>query len=339
MNPVSPDVEIDEALVPGAYNAVNVCLRVKPEEKVTVITDVKTRDIAKSICREAQNVGATCHFFVLEDYGARPHVDMPQPILDDLATSQVSVYAAWGQQGELRTRMQMTKVVGDHHIRHGHMINVNHQIMTDGMRADFVKVDEISTKVWELGKKAKAIRTKTKAGTDITAEFSPTLKWLKTSGIISPDKWGNLPGGEVFTAPRMVNGTFVVDGVVGDYLCSKYGSLADAPLTIEIKDNRIAQIYSDNKELEQEFWAYTHTDENSPRVGEFAIGTNIQLKHVIGHILQDEKIPGNHIAFGHPYSEHTGADWTSSTHIDVVGTKFDIWIDDLKLMQEGEFLI
>ena len=37
--------------------------------------------------------------------------------------------------------------------------------------------------------------------------------------------------------------------------------------------------------------------------------------------------------------EHSGADWTSSTHIDVVGTRFDIWIDDLKIMEEGEFLI
>lgn len=339
MSPVTPDIEIDEALVPGAYNAVNVCLHVKPDEKVTVITDQRTRDIASSICREATAIGATCRFFVLEDFGPRPHVDMPRAILDDLASSQVSVYAAWGQPGELRTRMQMTKVVGEHRIRHGHMINVNHQIMVEGMRADFNKVDEISTRVWELGRKAKVIRTTTKAGTDITAEFSPKLKWLKTSGIISPEKWGNLPGGEVFTAPQMVNGTFVVDGVVGDYLCAKYGSLEDAPLTIEIKDNRISQIYSDNKDLEQEFWKYTHTDENSPRVGEFAIGTNIQLKHVIGHILQDEKIPGNHIAFGHPYSEHTGADWTSSTHIDVVGTQFDIWIDDLKIMEEGEFRI
>ncbi len=339
MNPVLPDAEIDESLVPGAHNAINVCLRVKPNEKVTVITDHKTRDIATSICREATAVGAICKFFVLEDFGPRPHVNMPQPILDDLATSQVSVYAAWGQQGELRTRMQMTAVVGEHKIRHGHMINVNHQIMLEGMRADFTKVDEISTRVWELGKKAKTIRTKTKAGTDITAEFSPKLKWLKTSGIISPEKWGNLPGGEVFTAPQMVNGTFVVDGVVGDYLCSKYGNLSDGPLTIEIKDNKITQVYSDNKKLEQEFWEYTHTDENSPRVGEFAIGTNIQLTHVIGHILQDEKIPGNHIAFGHPYAEHTGADWKSTTHIDVVGTKFDIWIDDLKIMQEGAFLI
>jgi aminopeptidase len=339
MSPVLDDIEIDEALTPGAHNAVNVCLRVRPEEKVTVISDRKTQDIAASICRETRLTGATCNFWVLEEFGPRPHKDMPTEILDDLATSQVSVYAAWGQPGELRTRMQMTKVVTDNRIRHGHMINIDHQIMTEGMRADFNKVDEISTKVWEMGRKAKTIRTKTNAGTDITAEFSPKLKWLKTSGIISPEKWGNLPGGEVFTAPQMVNGTFVVDGVVGDYLCAKYSDLSDAPLTIEIKDNYIAQVYSDNKELEQEFWSYTHTDENSHRVGEFAIGTNIQLRHVIGNILQDEKIPGNHIAFGHPYAEHTGADWKSSTHIDVVGTKFDIWIDDTKIMHEGEFLI
>ncbi|MBM2839657.1 MAG: aminopeptidase [Bacteroidetes bacterium] len=333
------DVEVDESLVPGAYNAVNTCLRVKPDEKVTVITDHKTRDIATSICREATKAGAQCNFFVLEDFGRRPHVDMPQPVLEDLATSQVSVYAAWGQPGELRTRMQMTKVVTDQKIRHGHMININRQIMVEGMCADFRKVDEISTRVFELVRKAKSIRAKTKIGTDITAEFSSKLKWLKTSGIITPETWGNLPGGEVFTAPQMVTGTYVVDGVVGDYLCSKYGDLSDAPLTLEIKDNRLTQVYSDNKELEQEFWGYTHTDENSPRVGEFAIGTNIQVKHVIGHILQDEKIPGNHIAFGHPYAEHTGADWKSTTHIDVVGTKFDIWIDDLKIMEEGEFLI
>jgi leucyl aminopeptidase (aminopeptidase T) len=80
-------------------------------------------------------------------------------------------------------------------------------------------------------------------------------------------------------------------------------------------------------------------DENSDRVGEFAIGTNIELKHVIGHILQDEKFPGIHIAFGNPYGEHTGAAWYSSTHIDVVGTRFDIWVDDQQIMRDGQFLI
>jgi leucyl aminopeptidase (aminopeptidase T) len=45
----------------------------------------------------------------------------------------------------------------------------------------------------------------------------------------------------------------------------------------------------------------------SDRVGEFAIGTNIGVHDVIGNILQDEKIPGIHIAFGNPYGAHTGA--------------------------------
>jgi leucyl aminopeptidase (aminopeptidase T) len=219
------------------------------------------------------------------------------------------------------------------------MINVNHQIMMEGMRADFTKVDQISSKIHEMAKHATHVRARTEMGTDIVAEFSPELKWLKTSGIITPEKWGNLPGGEVLTAPMNVNGTYVVDGVVGDYLCAKYGNLAEAPMTLVIENSRLKSAECDNKELEKEFWEYCHTDKNSDRVGEFAIGTNVHIKNVIGHILQDEKIPGVHIAFGHPYAEHTGADWVSSTHIDVVGTQFDIWIDDRKIMQRGAFLI
>jgi len=46
-----------------------------------------------------------------------------------------------------------------------------------------------------------------------------------------------------------------------------------------------------------------------------------------------------HIAFGNPYGEHTGAKWYSSTHIDVVGRKFDIWVDGEQIMRGGEFLI
>ncbi len=334
-NGSKPDPELEL----GAHNAINTCLRLQPREKVTLITDKTTLDIGESLYRAIDAVGSACSVFVLEDFAPRPHTNMPKEILDDLATSQVSVYAVNGQVGELRTRMQMTAVVTKHRLRHAHMININRQIMTEGMRADFNRVDDISKKVWDLARSAKHIRAKTPVGTDIQAEFSSQLRWLKTSGIISSDKWGNLPGGEVFTAPLMVDGTFVVDGVVGDYLCAKYGDLQNGPLTIRVKDNRMTEVYSDNKELESEFWNYCHTDANSERVGEFAIGTNIQLKHVIGHILQDEKIPGVHIAFGHPYAEHTGANWTSSTHIDVVGTKFDIWIDDRKIMESGEFLI
>jgi leucyl aminopeptidase (aminopeptidase T) len=211
--------------------------------------------------------------------------------------------------------------------------------MLEGMRADYDKVDRLSRKVIDIVTKARAIHATTAAGTDFVADLNPNYKWLKTSGIISREKWGNLPGGEVFTTPGEINGTFVVDGVVGDYLCAKYGYLRETPLTIQMRGNRITEVHSDNKELEEDFWRYTHTDENSDRVGEFAIGTNIELTRVIGNILQDEKYPGIHIAFGNPYGEHTGAKWYSSTHIDVVGVGFNIVVDEQPIMRDGRFLI
>jgi aminopeptidase len=329
----------DPELSPGASNAVNVCLRIQDAEKVTLITDETSLEIAASLAAELERRGLTYSPFILEDLTPRPLVDMPRPVLDDMETSQVSIFAVTVQTNELRSRKQMTDVVNRRRMRHAHMVNIEKAIMLDGMRADYDAVDALSVKVYDIVTKAKYIRATTPAGTDLVAELTPDYKWLKTSGIISPDKWGNLPGGEVFTSPLEVNGTFVVDGVVGDYLCAKYGSLTATPLIVKVAGNRLVEAYSENKTLEQEFWAYCHTDENSDRVGEFAIGTNIGLKGVIGNILQDEKVPGIHIAFGSPYGAHTGAQWDSSTHIDIVGLNFDIWADDRQIMRAGQFLL
>ena len=330
---------IDADLAPGARNAVRVCLQLQRDERITIITDEATRDIAAALQAEVEEIGSDHAVFVWENYASRPSPNMPERILEDLAQSQVSIFAAQSQRGELAARRDMTAVVDRHHIRHAHMVNITRQIMMEGMRADFREVDALSERLVQRARRTKKIQCKTPHGTQFEGEFSSTLKWLKTSGIISTEKWGNLPGGEIFTAPMNTNGRFVVDGVVGDYLCAKYGDIQDTPLIIEVRDNRIVDLRCEDKELLEEFRAYTSTDENSNRVGEFAIGTNTACTDVIGNILQDEKIPGIHIAFGHPYAEHTGADWKSKTHIDCVGRDFDIWFDGDPVMRGGKFLV
>ncbi len=329
--------------VPGALSAVTTCLRIQPSEKVTLITDRATEAIAASIAAQLEACGCEWNAFVLEELAPRPLTGMPAVVLADMESSQVSIFAVVVQANELRSRMQMTDVVNRRKMRHAHMVNITPEIMLQGMRADFNLVDRLSQKVLDRVRRAHRIRATTAAGTSIVSEMNPGYKWFKTSGIISPEKWGNLPGGECFTSPGEVNGTFVVDGVVGDWLCARYGLLARSPLTIEIAKNRIVSCKSENKQLEADFWAYTHTDENSDRVGEFAIGTNLGIERVIGNILQDEKFPGIHIAFGNPYGEHTGAPWSSGTHIDVVGLGFNIWLEtengEEQIMREGKFLI
>jgi len=331
--------QFDPALSAGARNAVTVCLRLQPDEQVTIIADQIGLDIAAALVDQVERLGAPYRACVLEELAPRPLEHMPALVLADLENSQVSIFAAQAQRGELRSRMEMMEVVNRKQLRHGHMVNITKEIMLQGMQADFLHIDRLSQYVIEKARRAKTIHATSKGGTDMLAEFVPTLKWVKTSGIISRDKWGNLPGGEIFTSPYTVNGLFVCDGVVGDYLCAKYGDLKSTPLYIEIKDSRVVDLRCDNKELLNEFAAYTRTDENSDRVGEFAIGTNLAVTNIIGNILQDEKIPGIHIAFGHPYNEHTGQTWNSTTHIDCVGREFDIWLDDEQIMRAGQFLV
>ncbi len=336
-------IPFPDEFIPGAQNAVTTCLRIQPEEKVTLITDDRCVTIAASLAGELDRIGCTWNAFVLENVAPRPLTGMPASILEDMETSQVSIFAVEVQPNELLSRMQMTDIVNRRRMRHAHMVNITAEIMTQGMRADFLAIDRLSQAVLDKVRAATYVRATTPAGTDIHAELNPDYRWFKTSGIISPEKWGNLPGGECFTAPGEVNGVFVVDGVVGDFLCARYGILRAQPLTINIEGNRITRVSSDNKALERDFWAYTHTDENSDRVGEFAIGTNIGVERVIGNILQDEKFPGIHIAFGDPYGAHTGAPWKSSTHIDVVGLQFSIWLGNAdgeeQIMRDGEFLL
>ena len=151
-------IALDPELSPGAYNAVNTCLRIQPSEKVTLITDNACRDIAASLAQELQKIGCPFKAFVLEDLAPRPLTALPQEIAQDMETSEVSIFAVKVQQNELKSRMEMTDIVNRRRMRHAHMVNINRQIMLEGMRADYNKVDALSRKVMDIVIRAKEVR-------------------------------------------------------------------------------------------------------------------------------------------------------------------------------------
>jgi leucyl aminopeptidase (aminopeptidase T) len=241
------------------------------------------------------------------------------------------------QPGELGARMAIVKIVERRQIRYAHMVGVTPEIMRQGMRADYNLVDRLSDRLRERMLRAQTLTVKTESGTTIAAHFDRGLDWVKTSGLISPRYWSNLPAGEVFTTPATVDGTFVCDATAGDHFNGKYGDLQSTPLTLKIANARLVEVHCDRKDLEQEFWDYCHTDENSDRVGELAFGTNLGLSEMIGILLQDEKFPGVHIAFGDPYGSQTHADWKSKTHVDVLTRRCDVWIDADQIISKGKY--
>jgi aminopeptidase len=326
-------------LAPGAHNAVAVCLAVKPHERVALIADEASREVAASLAAALEAVPAPTQNILIEQIATRPLSAAPRPILEALERADAGILCVHPQQGELGARMAIVATVERRQIRYAHMVGVTPGIMMQGMRADYRLVDRLSSTLCERMRTAASLRVETAYGTSLTARFDPALHWVKTSGIISPRYWSNLPAGEVFTTPASVDGVFVCNGTAGDYFGPKYGDLSATPMTLDIARGRLVSVRCDRKELEREFHNYCHTDEHSDRVGELAFGTNLALTDMIGILLQDEKIPGVHLAFGDPYGSQTGADWKSTTHVDVLTRDCDVWIDEVQVIRKGQYLL
>lgn len=323
----------------GAQNAVEVCLAIERGERVALVADEASRAVAASIERALLDRGAIADCVWIEAVSPRPMPGAPPQVIAALERADAGVLCVQPREGELAARMAIVAAVERRRIRYAHMVGVTPRIMLEGMRADYRLVDRLSEQLRQRMPRASALTVRAPGGTDFTASFDPALAWVKTSGLINPRYWSNLPAGEVFTTPASVDGTFVCDGTAGDYFNAKYGTLEQTPLVLEIRAGRLVSAACERADLQQDFWRYCHTDANSDRVGELAFGTNLGLREMIGILLQDEKVPGVHIAFGDPYGSQTHADWASKTHVDVLTRHCDVWIDGDQVIAAGQYLL
>jgi len=333
-------MQIDQEFREGAHNAIRTCMNIGSGDRVYIISDEETLLVGQALQEESVAAGAEAKLIRLEDFGPRPLRNVPEGFIENLLTFDptVTFFAASAKEGELPLRMQMSIQLAQQaqKIRHGHMVSVTPQIMREGMRADYRQIHDLTMRVYEMARKAQTITVTSPKGSKFSAQFSPELKWIPCHGLYhKPGDWGNLPEGEVFTCPATLNGIIVAD-MLGDYFSDRYG-LLKSPVTFDVKDGYVQSIQCDDKGIEKELWDYLTSDENGRRVGEFAIGTNTALTALSGVLLQDEKIPGIHIAFGNPLPRQTGADWTASTHIDVIPTDCTITLDDTVIMRDGKF--
>ena len=276
---------------------------------------------------------------VLEDYVGRPAKELPKAVADQIPWANVTFYAAESKHGELAIRGPFIRTA-IRYARHAHMPSITKELMETGMCADYQKISELTYRVERVVKGCREARVVNKAGTELDVEFHPNWRWRPCGGLYhEKGMWGNLPEGEIFTAAYRANGRMVIDEL-GDWFSPKYGAFTETPVTLQVKDSRVdlTSVSCENEQLREEFVQYLATDPNSNRLGEFAIGTNIFLERLKGNLLQDEKFPTVHCAFGDPYPEETGADWQSKTHVDGIMLKCSIWLDGKKIMDEGRHL-
>lgn len=315
---------------------------VGPSDRVVIVTDRARQGIGDALATEAEAVGATVKTLVLEDFTARPATGYPEAMeaaIGELSPT-VSFFAATALTGELAFRRPyMDQVIYQLKARHGHMVGIDERLMREGMQADYREIARITNAVTDAVRGARRIEVTSPSGTDLAAEFNPSLRrWCPCHGLYhEPGMWGNLPEGETFTSPMSVDGVMGAE-VLGDHFSSRYGVLP-APALFHVEGGRVRKVDTPMPELAAELEEYLNRDPEGRRVGEYAIGTNIALTGLSGNLLQDEKLPGVHIAFGYPYPKETGADWTATTHLDIVATRSTITVDGQVLMRDGTFVL
>jgi aminopeptidase len=326
----------------GARNAVRTCLNVHAADRVGMIADRGRADIAEAIAEESRAAGGELRSWTMEDWVGRPAGEFPRALADELLAFRptVSFFIGDGLEGELAFRKPMLQLLArELGCRHGHMIGIDRSLMLDGMTVDYDEVYRVTHRMYEIVRQAARVDVTTRLGTELTATFSSDRRWVPCDGRYwEQGQWGNLPEGEVFTAPLSVDGLLVGEEL-GDHFAPRYGVLEE-PVRLRVKDGRAVSVEMPlHPAIRAEVEAYLAQSPNAGRVGEFAIGTNVGLTRIVGNFLQDEKFPGVHVAFGDPYGAETGADWSCTSHVDVLASRADVWADGRKVMEDGRLLV
>jgi len=333
-------LSFEERLQLGARNAVR-CMGVSARDRVFILTDVEREGIARRVVAELLACHADVSVRFLEHYGERPLTSFSDELRNELLRIRptVTYYIATAQPGEIAFRIPLLPFLArELKTRHGHMIGIDEQLMAEGMCADYDEVFTLTNRVYELVRHARRIHVTSAKGSDVTATFHPDWKWVPCHGRYTEQgEWGNLPEGEVFTAPASVDGVLVCE-VLGDFFSAKYGVL-EHPVTLTVKGGLITDVSCEDGAIAEDVRSYLFSVPNGNRAGEFAIGTLTSLTHLTGNLLQDEKMPGLHVAFGNPYPEFTGADWDAQIHVDVIPTCCTIEVDGREIMRDGRFTI
>jgi len=314
----------------------------RPGERVVIVTDRPEIEVGTALKKSAEKItgASNVKLFVLEDLTTRPITSLPVAIADAVPDANVTFWAAQSLPGELVVRRQFT-TLAKKYARHGHMPNVTPVLMEQGMNSDYDRVYELTHKIFDLVRTARNISVSNRFGVKIEAAFDPSWRWVAADGRYhDKGRWGNLPEGETYTAPKVVNGKLVTH-LLGDWFSEKYGNFPEA-LSLQIDSSVIdlRSVNCDNEGLKKDLLKYFTTDPNSIRASEFALPTNPELMMMptIGNLLQDEK-SRVHIAFGDPYQDDTGAPWRCPTHIDMLLEECDLEVDGRAIMKKGNYVV
>lgn len=314
-----------DKLFKAAQVAINNCLVVKKGESVLVITDEPERKIGYAFWEAAKETNSEAMLLEIlprSSNGEEPPVAVAKFMKD----FDVLIIPTSKSMSHTKARRDACEAGA----RCVTLPGILEDTMERTLNADYHEIAQRSIKLAEVVSQGRVAKVTTPAGTDITINIEGRECHADTGLVHNPGDFSNLPAGEAYIAPveGTANGIIIVDGAM-------VGKIKK-PIKIMVKDGFATQITGDRsaEELEKILEPFGQPGRN---IAELGIGTNHKAR-IVGSVLEDEKVMGTvHMALGD--NKSMGGNVSVQSHLDGILLKPTLWIDDKKIMEDGELKI
>jgi len=311
-----------KSLNPGARTVIKQCMNIQKNESVLIITDKEMpKKIPKVLFEEVKKVTKNVvlkYIRVLERSGDEP----PEEIAELMKSPDVLLIPTTKSLSHTKARREACK----NGVRVASMPSVPvSSFVNGGLRADYNEVKQKSLDMFNAIREKSKIHITSPNGTDLEMKVGDYI-WDVDEGLYhKPGDFGNLPAGEVCTAPNKCssNGLLVVD---------KMGHFGEN-IEITVKNGYAIKI-NGSPLLKKTIIGLGKDGRN---IAELGIGTNPNAK-VIGVTLEDEKVYGTvHVALGNNVS--WGGDCDVNFHDDGIILNPTLKVDGEVLIKDGKWTI
>ena len=312
----------------SAVRALEEYLEVKHNEKVLLIFDNTTKDIATAFDLAAKELNLKVTLHEIEPTGG--HAKEPDDKTAQLMKKYPVViaptkYSLTHTKATINARKAGARVAT--------LPGINSAVFEKGLKSDPKKL-EIAGHAWmNLLNGNHKVRVVTEAGTDITFLIGNYPVFNDCGCFFEAGFGGNLPAGEVYLAPNPGTGlgTIFVDGTIGGQPWDKNSP----PAKLVIENGSIKSFEGERGQILKQ--TLENAGQEALKIAEFGIGTNMHLE-MTGNLLGDEKVVGTvHFAFGNNAS--MGGTNDVQVHIDCILLLPDVLIDNKQVMYRGKWLI
>ena len=294
----------------AAYKAMLEVYEVSAKDKLLILTDVHSKNIANAFREACVKIGCEQETYEIDE-SKRPLKEPPEELLKKLSVKSVvlNILRAFPEEISFRIKW-IFKVEEGRQRKLGHMPGITEDMMMRSVDVDYTKMRSTADSLIKTLEKADKIYITTDEGTDLVLGVKGR-PFVGDVGVKQSLEC-NLPCGEVFCGPleTEANGVVVFNASIGDI------GLLKTPLKVYLEKGRITKFDSADKNLIEEMDQLQNVDEDSMVIGELGIGINPKAC-ITGNMLEDEKALGTaHLAFGNNADFPGGGSNKSKIHRD-----------------------